>query len=687
MLTILNKYVLKKFTHKNKAAKEKIQRIILAVDNSFIRLGFIEILKGGIQYLLFFCVIIISSGAVAQTTVDTKRTIKVVMDNNYAPYVFQSEGGKLQGILIDQWQAWEKKTGIKVEIHAMDWSDALQRMRAGDFDVIDCIVETAERQDYFDFTPAYNMVEASIYFRNNISGISDITSLKGFPVGVKIGDQHIDKLKAGGIATLILFHNNDAIIEAAKNHTINVFLADDPSALYLLNKLGAESGFRHTAPIFRDELRRAVRKGDTATLNTVSQGFAAIDPREFKQIDEKWFGLTINRNGRYLTYAGYAVVVAILLIAGLVAWNRTLRKRVLHRTTALNAAYQHLSYHVENTPLAVVEWDKDMLVKRWSLHAEEIFGWPASEALGKNMYGKDFPIVYEEDIQTVKKISDQLTSGMVDRNISLNRNHTKDGNVIYCEWYNSILRDKEGNVITILSLVHNVTERKKAEETLEQSYAEIRRLNEHLQKIREEERIYIAREIHDELGSQLSVLKMDVSWLKKKLDGGEEAIKQKIGDLINLLDAAVKSVRKISSELRPGLLDDLGLVAAMEWYLKEFEKRSGIKITFNEREELEIPDSIKTCLFRIFQESLTNVARHSDAKEVKVKLQYINNQLILNIEDNGKGFDKQKIGEMKTLGILGMKERAMIMNGSYDINSVPGKGTIITAVLPYKNEK
>src|SRR3989442_1813303 len=137
------------------------------------------------------------------------------MDNAYAPYLFQSDEGKLQGILIDQWQAWEKKTGINVELHAMDWGEALRRMRAGEFDVIDCIVETAERRDYFDFTPAYTPVEASIFFRNDISGITDLASLKGFPVGVKAGDQHIDQLKANGVTTVIVFQNNYAIIQSA----------------------------------------------------------------------------------------------------------------------------------------------------------------------------------------------------------------------------------------------------------------------------------------------------------------------------------------------------------------------------------------------------------------------------------------------------------------------------------------
>jgi len=237
-----------------------------------------------IARLLILSLALVPLGVMAQTPGATPRTIRVVMDNAYTPYSFQSDDGNLQGILIDQWQAWEKKTGIKVEIHSMDWDDALRRMRAGEFDVIDCVVDTAERRDYLDFTPAYAMVEASIFFHKDISGIANIESLQGFPVGVKTGDQHIDRLRENGVTTVIRFANNREVIEAARQHKINVFVVDAPSALYLLNRLGIESEFRHSSPIFRDGLRRAVRKGDANLLRTVAKGFADIPRDELKQI-------------------------------------------------------------------------------------------------------------------------------------------------------------------------------------------------------------------------------------------------------------------------------------------------------------------------------------------------------------------------------------------------------------------
>jgi PAS domain S-box-containing protein len=370
--------------------------------------------------------------------------------------------------------------------------------------------------------------------------------------------------------------------------------------------------------------------------------------------------------------------------------NGALRLQVMERKQAedqLRLAYQRLSYHVENTPLAVIEFDKDLTITRWSDRAEEIFGWKVSEALGKNVYDPDFQIVHEEDRKAVDKINEELTKGTVNRNLSLNRNYTRNGQVIDCEWHNSVLRDEQGNVITIMSLVHDVTERKKTEQNLNRSYEEVRQLTSHLQNIREEERSHIAREIHDELGQQLTVLKMDVLGLSKKLGDSDAVIQQKIRDITDLLDTTVRSVRRISSELRPSLLYNLGLDAAIEWHLKEFGKRSDLKTIFIEpAEEVKIPDPVKNGLFRIFQESLTNVGRHANATKVIVSLEQRNGQLTLTIEDDGQGFEQERIGAKQTLGIVGMRERCEMMGGNYAIRSAPGEGTIVAVTVPYDNK-
>jgi signal transduction histidine kinase len=155
-----------------------------------------------------------------------------------------------------------------------------------------------------------------------------------------------------------------------------------------------------------------------------------------------------------------------------------------------------------------------------------------------------------------------------------------------------------------------------------------------------------------------------------------------------MLDETVKTVRRISSELRPSLLDDLGLNAAISWHLKEFKKRTGVDVDFKENDpDFELPNTIKTGLFRILQEALTNVARHAEATLVKVDLEQDKNSILLKIKDNGLGFEIRKHSGNKTLGILGMKERAAMMGGQYDISSASGQGTTITVKVPINENK
>ncbi|HVZ57697.1 MAG TPA: PAS domain S-box protein [Chitinophagaceae bacterium] len=257
----------------------------------------------------------------------------------------------------------------------------------------------------------------------------------------------------------------------------------------------------------------------------------------------------------------------------------------------------------------------------------------------------------------------------------------KDGSRLFLEIFGS--RFQYAGKPAIIGTLLDITERKLAEQQIRDSLAEIRQLTEHLQDIREEERAHMAREIHDELGQYLTVLKMDVSWLNNHLRAGSQETRRKLEGLTQLIDETVKTVRRIASELRPSLLDDLGLVAAMDWHLHEFEARTGIRTEFRESgADLPLANPVKTGLFRIFQESLTNVARHAGASRVTVELQAGQGELTLRVQDDGKGFNPETIRRKKTLGLLGMKERCSMLRGSYELFSLPGQGTTITARIP-----
>lgn len=237
----------------------------------------------------------------------------------------------------------------------------------------------------------------------------------------------------------------------------------------------------------------------------------------------------------------------------------------------------------------------------------------------------------------------------------------------------------------ILSLANDITVKFEAEESLQKSNEALRDLASHLETIRENERIHMAREIHDELGQQLTGLKMDISWLSRKIQTDDEAIKGKMKDAISLIDKTVITVRRIATELRPSILDDLGLIAAMEWQSEEFEKRSEIKSIFTSNvSQIQVNPTVATAVFRIFQESLTNVLRHSQATEVISFFRLENDIITLFIEDNGVGFRDIEIKNKKTLGLLGMKERIQLINGNYEINGNAGKGTSVIITVPLK---
>jgi len=218
-------------------------------------------------------------------------------------------------------------------------------------------------------------------------------------------------------------------------------------------------------------------------------------------------------------------------------------------------------------------------------------------------------------------------------------------------------------------------------EQLRESQDKLRRLAAHLISVREEERAHIAREIHDELGQVLTGLKMEVTWLAKRLT--DPALLEKTDTMCGLIDSTVQTVRKIATGLRPEMLDDMGLVAAVAWQAKEFQKRTGIRCRAKlPSESARPPHDVATTVFRIFQEILTNVARHSRATRVDLELELDDAELRLDVADNGVGIQENAVGGRKSLGLLGMQERALLFGGTVRVSGRPGEGTRVSVSIP-----
>jgi two-component system, NarL family, sensor histidine kinase UhpB len=264
--------------------------------------------------------------------------------------------------------------------------------------------------------------------------------------------------------------------------------------------------------------------------------------------------------------------------------------------------------------------------------------------------------------------------------------HPDTGEIRYIHGIREIVRDEHGRMIGRFGTVMDVTERRKAEEHVRLSRERLRNLATRLQEIREEEHTLIAREIHDELGQALTGLRLDLSWLKNRLPKNWKVLPERIGGMIKEVDNQIDYVRNLSSSIRPAMLDDLGLGAAIEWQVQGFSTRTGCRYTldisqlnFSNNYELE------TAVFRIFQEALNNIARHADADHIRVSLPKPDKNLVLTIRDNGVGITQDQLSNPHSIGIIGMHERAGAFGGKVSVQKLDVGGTQVTVTIPYND--
>ncbi len=281
--------------------------------------------------------------------------------------------------------------------------------------------------------------------------------------------------------------------------------------------------------------------------------------------------------------------------------------------------------------------------------------------------------VHPDDLEpTLAKVRAFLADPVGRHEVEFRFRH-KDGTYRWIYAHGDVLRDAAGKPVRMLGCHIDITERKQGEEAL-------RALTARLLDVREEERAGIARELHDQLGQALTGLKLDLAWLERRLT--EPSLRAKTEQMVATIDDAVQMVRRISSELRPGVLDNLGLATAIEWQAAEFEQRTGIRCAVSVPEQAPKLEAARaTAVFRIFQEALTNVARHAGASRVQIRLRQVGGQMELAIADNGRGISDVECAA-QSLGLLGMRERAAAVGGRLAITGAPGQGTTLRVTVP-----
>lgn len=367
---------------------------------------------------------------------------------------------------------------------------------------------------------------------------------------------------------------------------------------------------------------------------------------------------------------------------------------------------------------AIFQLDPTGHVVSWNCGAERLKGYSSEEIIGKH-----FSLFYpQEDVMNEKPQNILATAARDGHSEDEGWRVRKDGSRFWANVVITALRDANGNLLGFAKLTRDMSERREKEEALtrakellelriEQRAAVLTRVNDELrteiaereraetqlrmsrdqlralagrlQAVREEERTSISREIHDELGQSCTAIKMDLALIGRRLTKKQSQLRTKVESAMQLVDSTIATLRRMASELRPRTLDDLGLLAALESQAQEFESRTGIRcIVAVPKEPVTLDANRSTAIFRIFQESLTNVARHAHATRIEAHFEKDDNRLIFQVSDNGIGFDPAEVKARKSLGLVGMQERALMLNGDFKIEGVPGTGTTMTLSIP-----
>ena len=413
---------------------------------------------------LAFSNVVITPLSFAQPAPPAKpASITVVSDDNYPPYVFRDAHGQLRGILPDQWALWEKKTGVKVALKAMDWAEAQRLMRGGFADVIDTIFRTPEREQLYAFTPPYAEIRVPVFHHKDLGGIADFSSLHGFTVGIKAGDAVVDKLAEHGIETVKEYPSYEAIVQAAQSNEIKVFSIDEPAAGYYLYKHGASTDFLQSFVLYTGQFHRAVQKEHPDLLALVRDGFDQISPREYDIINDRWMGTPVAWTvvlHRYGAALWLAAAVLLLLFAG----NLFLRRQVRIRTAELRDSRARLENILRLAPVGIC-----VVHRRVILEANDIFcntlGFPTNKVVGQStrlIYASD------EDYERYgHEFYDQISrQGFVTVEIQTRRSNGQPLTILVTGAPLDPKRPEDEIIFSAL----NISNRKKGEEELRKSH-------------------------------------------------------------------------------------------------------------------------------------------------------------------------------------------------------------------------
>jgi PAS domain S-box-containing protein len=354
----------------------------------------------------------------------------------------------------------------------------------------------------------------------------------------------------------------------------------------------------------------------------------------------------------------------------------------MRAATRLEQSEARLRGILDSAMDAIITVDEAQRVVLLNNAAEAMFGWTRDEALGAPLdrfIPERFRSAHAAHVRQFGETG--VTSRRMGGALRIVTGRRRDGEEFPIDASISQISESGQRFFTVI--LRDVTARMQAEDALRRSKDELQELGAAAHMTREQEKSRISRELHDELGQLLTMLQMDVAWCKEKLPPGNDALAAKVDRMATLLKSTIAATRRIASDLRPLMLDDLGLVPSIEWLVENFTQRTGIACELSvDRRELALSKAQASAVFRIVQESLTNVAKHAQAAHADIAIERDDAALVVRIEDDGVGFSPQAPRKPNSFGLLGLRERASLLGGEVMIDSAPGEGTIVEVRLP-----
>lgn len=484
----------------------------------------------------------------------------------------------------------------------------------------------------------------------------------GLPSTPQARRANIKRLLVAALDTGSVFDN-----ALARQRRIDLQVFSGTPAILIYSSAAADD-LVETAPV--------IRKTDTLRVGGVPITLSYTTSSRYLRAGDEFAETTV-------LIAGVAAACLFSAMAFLIARERdggSVAASKARSQSTLNEA--RMMGIIRSSMEAIITVDERQNIVIFNPMAEQVFGCTAMEAVGASL-SRFIPERFRAG--HARHVEQFGVTGVSDRQMGKQRvlfGLRSNGEEFPIEASISQIRDGDGKLYTVM--LRDITERVKAENAQRQSREELRELSANLQNVREEEKTRIARELHDDLGQQLTALKMDISSVEQDLETtAEPRLLQQLRGMRRLIDATVASVRRIAADLRPVMLDDLGLIPAIEWLANDFTNRYGIDV----ERRIEVGDTRfapagATTLFRIVQEALTNVARHAEATLVTLTVRVEGGVCVLQIADNGLGANHSPTSTEKSFGLLGIRERAYMLGGAVDIQTSNDRGFALTVTFP-----